>query len=301
MNHIAICCTDGSDLSLEAIEAGLSLLDRAQWDVRVVTVVPRTPADPEVPGLMPSGTFAPANATVGRDLADSREEALDNGLATARAVAERFGVPADKAQVLVGEPGPTVVHHLEEVGASLVLVGTRRLSRGARFMEGSVSDHLIRHSPCPVIVGGEDVAETPEGPVVVCIDKSERSVDAGGKVVPLLAEGLPVALATVVPVGITGVEDEGDEELVIRRREQKASKILTAAADTLDLPDAELIDLVDDTAAHALVALAKSRPVRMLVVGSRGRGGLVRAVLGSTAEQLVREAPCLVCVMPSRH
>jgi nucleotide-binding universal stress UspA family protein len=43
-----------------------------------------------------------------------------------------------------------------------------------------------------------------------------------------------------------------------------------------------------------------SRQSRMLVVGSRGRGGLAGMLLGSVSEQCVRHAECPVLVVPPR-
>lgn len=52
-----------------------------------------------------------------------------------------------------------------------------------------------------------------------------------------------------------------------------------------------------------LVALAREDPaIRLIVTGTHGRTGVSRAVIGSTAERVVRHAPCSVLVVrpPSR-
>jgi nucleotide-binding universal stress UspA family protein len=46
-------------------------------------------------------------------------------------------------------------------------------------------------------------------------------------------------------------------------------------------------------------AVAKERDVDLIVVGSHGRHGLPRALLGSVAEKVVRTAPCPVLVIRS--
>ncbi len=50
-------------------------------------------------------------------------------------------------------------------------------------------------------------------------------------------------------------------------------------------------------AATELVRLAHARPFDLVVVGTHGRRGLKRLVLGSVAERVVREAPCAVLVV----
>jgi len=51
-----------------------------------------------------------------------------------------------------GEPGPAIVEAAEAEGADLVIVGTRGRNRVERFVLGSVSDHVVRHAPCPVLI-----------------------------------------------------------------------------------------------------------------------------------------------------
>jgi nucleotide-binding universal stress UspA family protein len=51
-----------------------------------------------------------------------------------------------------GEPGQGIVAAAEAEGADMVIVGTRGLDRAGRFLKGSVSDYVIYHSICPVMV-----------------------------------------------------------------------------------------------------------------------------------------------------
>jgi nucleotide-binding universal stress UspA family protein len=51
-----------------------------------------------------------------------------------------------------GEPGQGIVAAAEAEGADMVVVGTRGLDRAGRFLLGSVSDYVVYHSSCPVMV-----------------------------------------------------------------------------------------------------------------------------------------------------
>ena len=51
-----------------------------------------------------------------------------------------------------GEPGHGIVAAAEAEGADLIVVGTRGLDRAGRFLLGSVSDYVVYHSVCPVLV-----------------------------------------------------------------------------------------------------------------------------------------------------
>ena len=61
--------------------------------------------------------------------------------------------------------------------------------------------------------------------------------------------------------------------------------------------EAEALAVADDiTPAATLVRLARERDAAAVVVGTRGRRGLTHVLLGSTAEEVVREAACPVVV-----
>lgn len=51
-----------------------------------------------------------------------------------------------------GEPGHSIVAAADAEGADLVIVGTRGLDRAGRFLLGSVSDYVVYHCSCPVLV-----------------------------------------------------------------------------------------------------------------------------------------------------
>lgn len=51
-----------------------------------------------------------------------------------------------------GDPGGSIVAAAEAEHADLVVVGTRGRSGAERMLLGSVSDHVVRHAECPVLV-----------------------------------------------------------------------------------------------------------------------------------------------------
>jgi nucleotide-binding universal stress UspA family protein len=51
-----------------------------------------------------------------------------------------------------GEPGRSIVAAAAAEKADLIVVGTRGLDRAGRFLLGSVSDHVVYHADCPVLV-----------------------------------------------------------------------------------------------------------------------------------------------------
>jgi nucleotide-binding universal stress UspA family protein len=76
-----------------------------------------------------------------------RERLLVNVVRDARAA----GVTAEFL-VWEGDPGGSIAAAAEAEQADLVVVGTRGRSSAGRMLLGSVSDHVVRHATCPVLV-----------------------------------------------------------------------------------------------------------------------------------------------------
>ena len=153
MGDTIIGCVDGSPLSLHALETGLALVDPAA-PVLVVAIVP--PLDPMlVTGTgMAGGTMSPEEF----DRLEAGEQAL--GADTVATAAARLAPRQVTTRVLAGEPGPSLVALAEEIDARAIVLGSRGRGGFKRAVLGSVSDHVIRHAPCPVLVTGAAADES---------------------------------------------------------------------------------------------------------------------------------------------
>ena len=65
---------------------------------------------------------------------------------------ETEGIEVAGTHVAVGRPDHEIVASGEELDVSLVVMGSRGLSRLDRALMGSVSDSVVRHARCPVLV-----------------------------------------------------------------------------------------------------------------------------------------------------
>jgi len=62
------------------------------------------------------------------------------------------GAKAIEVHLMLGEPEAVIVWLAEELGAGLVVAGSRGLGGMRRTLIGSVSDSVVRHAHCPVVV-----------------------------------------------------------------------------------------------------------------------------------------------------
>ena len=76
----------------------------------------------------------------------------------------RAGVVVDFL-VWEGDPGESIVEASQAEAADMIIVGSHGRSAVGRFLIGSVSDHVVRHATCPVLVvrSGTAGAETASG------------------------------------------------------------------------------------------------------------------------------------------
>jgi nucleotide-binding universal stress UspA family protein len=114
-----------------------------------------------------------------------------------------------------------------------------------------------------------------------------------------------VVVATVValthPVEVSGTGMAGGVMTPTQAAEEDAARrlegqqLLDATCAALGLGGADTA-LLDGDPGGALCDLARSAAADVVVIGTRGRGGLRRAVLGSVSDHVVRHAPCPVVI-----
>jgi nucleotide-binding universal stress UspA family protein len=147
---------------------------------------------------------------------------------------------------------------------------------------GSGQDGGYRHVACCV----EDVAA------------SERALDEAGRIAGLSGARLSLVHVVETPAAFTGGRSPWSppEERVAAELVERARAELEPAAASAGPADA--VVLQSDDAAGEVVAWARREGCDLLVACPR-RHGIARAILGSFASHLVRDAPCSVLLVPA--
>jgi nucleotide-binding universal stress UspA family protein len=142
-------------------------------------------------------------------------------------------------------------------------------------------------------------------PILLCTDGSDEATGALSFGLDLLGRDHQLVLVTVMNVpdeaslagsGHAGPElsqNEFDDQL--SQASETAEAAIGRAQSDLELGGVEVQILRGDPGA-AICQLASQLSARAIVVGTRGRGGLKRAFLGSVSDHVVRNAPCSVVV-----
>jgi nucleotide-binding universal stress UspA family protein len=149
------------------------------------------------------------------------------------------------------------------------------------------------------------MAAADDKPIIVCVDGSEAATRAAAAGIALIGGTPRVLVVTVAeepdPGLLSGSGHAGplmslDEfKLIDDNAQKQARATVEDAVAALGVENAETL-VVRGDAARALCQLATEAQARGLVMGTRGRSGIKRAVLGSVSDYVVRNAPCPVVV-----
>ena len=144
MAFTVLLCADGSDLAEQALADGLGVCQPAD---RVVVATVVESADPTlaVGTGMAGGVMSPGDV----------ERLQDDRMAAAKvlldATCERLGLAGAETAILDGQPGRALCDLAASLPASVIVMGTRGRGGIRRAVLGSVSDHVVRNAPCPVV------------------------------------------------------------------------------------------------------------------------------------------------------
>lgn len=205
------------------------------------------------------------------------------------------------------EPRAGLLQYVDRAGPDLLVMGTHGRRGPHRFLIGSVAERLVRFSPCPVLTvpyGSSAAAPGPDAPVLAPVDFSAATPDAlaWAKRVAALYEA-PLDLLHVV-VGAVPVPHfypllqrpplrpllETTPEL-----ERRATGEMERVVDSAPGPRVEVRrHLRSGVPAVEIVRFAREADASLIVMGTQGLSGVEHFLLGSTAEQTVRTAPCAV-------
>ncbi|HEY4175456.1 MAG TPA: universal stress protein [Kofleriaceae bacterium] len=225
-------------------------------------------------------------------------EASDKELDDAVALAKKAGV--NVSRTLVQDlPWTAIVQLLEHQGFDLCVVGTHGRTGLARVLLGSVTEKVLRHSPCSVLVVRPDGLPLHIAHALVPTDFSssaERALNAAAELVgPVgaitllnVAEfpiGLP-AEVSFVDYSARMQRDAADDLRTLAGRIGEHSSIAIQTTSRLGSPGAQTLALLD-----------ADPTIDIVVMGSHGRTGLKRFLLGSVAEKVVRHARTPVLVI----
>jgi nucleotide-binding universal stress UspA family protein len=253
-------------------------VDEKCW-ITVTSVVPPLTGDLDLTGV--------------KDIHASLAKPCEDALAEANRLAEQERVLI-KTVAEEGETYERIVDLADAENCDIIIMGRRGLRKVERTLVGSVTARVIGHTQ-------RDVLVVPAGALVgwkrilVATDGSKFSGLAVNKAVDFAkAYGGSLVVVSVVdvPTEFYAEAPQAVDDMVRKAKEYTAA--VRAQAEAAGVKAETFVGEAD--AFEAIVKLAREQDVNMIVVGSHGRTGLRRLLMGSVTEKVIGHATCPVLV-----
>lgn len=293
MSNSVLVPVDGSNFAEHALPYALGIARRTGATLHLALV--HVPADVVGP------TYPLTEA-----IQAHHEEQRDHETAYVEELVERLRPSGVKIRpaLLRGRVTPALAEYVDEEGIGVVVMTTHGRGGFQRTWLGSTADGLIRHCMIPLLLVRPADGTRDFGPdsdreirrIVAAVDGSEAAEAALGDALKLgITRGATVTLLHVLqpsvaaaspylPHSIQLTPDEAEAREAHMRRYMET----LAASDMMKGWRSEARVVLDFQAAPALLDVAEELDADLIVVGTHGRGGLRRLILGSVADKVIR-------------
>lgn len=271
---------DGSLTSLHALEESFKLAQNEGSWITVVSVIPPYTGDLDL-------------VAVGNIMASMRRP-CDEALKKAQEL-------ADKHKVLIktvceeGEPYERIIDLAQAENCDLIVMGRRGLRRLERVLVGSVTARVIGYSPIDVLVIPRDTTVGFKK-VLIATDGSRFSNVAEKKAIDFAKSyggELTIISVVDVPPEFYAESPKTVDELI-----NKAKSYVDAVKRDAELSGVRVETVVKEGEAYRVITdTAKEIGADVIVMGSHGRTGLKRLLMGSVTEKVIGHTPCPVLVV----
>ncbi|MHB8149401.1 MAG: universal stress protein [Desulfobulbia bacterium] len=270
---------DGSPSARNALSLASQLAREDKSWIKVLAVVPPYQGDLELIGV---SDIKEAIAGPGQEM-----------LAEARNLADREGISI-LTNLEQGEPYEQIVQVAEEENCDLIIMGRRGKNKMERELMGSVTARVIGHTSKDVLVTPEAGKLSWEN-ILLATDGSTCCDNA-------LARALEIAQERKVKLNAVSVVYTNDEfyalgQEVVKELYQEADKVLDKVRKWGgDLGVQTELFVRDGEPHQAINAMAAEISATLIIMGSHGRKGLTRFLMGSVTERVIGYADCPVLI-----
>ncbi|WP_265109940.1 universal stress protein [Halosolutus halophilus] len=288
--------TDGSEGALAGATRGLDLAVAAGADVHVLSVVDTS----DVEGV---------SAILEDDIDEARaaiETEAETAVETvARTVEERDPDLEVTTTIDRGKPFRVIESYVDTAGIDVVAMGTKGRAGLERVVLGSVTENVLRTVPVPVLAvppgagDAELTAETTEN-VLLPTDGSEGAVAAVDWGVTF-ADAFDAMLHTIYSADTSRFTGDAEPGEILTKLEREGEDALETVRDRARAAGVSVTGTVaSGPPARAILNYADENEIDLLAIGTHGRSGVERHLLGSVTENVVRNADVPVLCVPMR-
>ncbi len=284
-----LLATDGSSFSEGAIREAIRLAKQCSSKLSALSVIETNPE---------FETIAP-------QLLEKAEKTTREHLESVKARAKKEGVEC-ATSILEGEDSYNYISaEAAKSKTSMIIMGRRGKTGLRRLAMGSTTARVIGHAPCNVLVV-PSAAQVEFKSLVVATDGSRYSTAAASEAIGIAKRNN--SKLTVISVVPAELAMPTDVDFVVAQRERLAEKEMqTAEQNAKAVKEAAQKEGVAVQAfvmtgkpADAIIETARDKNADLIVVGSHGRTGLEKLLMGSVAERVIVLSTCAVLVVKGK-
>ena len=299
-----LLAVDGSEYSLAAIEEAARLPWPEGSVVRIVSVaeMPVSVAQWAMP--LPTASFKEWDSVF-------EERAVERITQAMAKFAEIAGAQTEAtAKTLRGDAKVAILDEAEHWGADLIIVGSHGYNALERIWLGSVSRAVASHSKCSVIIARRRHAQSAsEQPlkILLAVDGSQSSDAAveeiagrpwprGSEVKVILVLNLlftPAAETWALPESYYSLQEKTGREQAESAINRAVSRLRESNTER-EIPLTLMNEIILGHVEEEIIETAKEWGADLIVLGSHGKRGLERFLLGSVSQAVAYHAPCSV-------
>jgi nucleotide-binding universal stress UspA family protein len=279
-NKKMLVAIDGSESGMHALSESFKLAANEKSWITVVSVVPPYEGDLDLTGI----------GNIQQALKQPCEKALSE--ATTLAKTERALI---KTVCEEGVPHERIIDLAEAENCELIVMGRRGLSRAERALVGSVTARVIGYGQKDVLVIPSD-KPVEWKTILLATDGSKYSSSAAERAIDF-ADAYKGALKVLSIVDVPS-EFYGEAPEVVEDMIKKARAYVEEACKKAEARGVRAEGFVrEGETPEVIISLAKEESASTIVMGSHGRTGLKRLLMGSVTEKVIGHAPCPVLVV----
>lgn len=284
-----LLATDGSQFSEGAIREAIRLAKKCSSKLSAISVIETNPE----------------YETIAPQLLEKSEKTAREHLEAVKALAKKDGV--DCATGII--EGQDSYNYISEEAAknksSMIIMGRRGRTGLKRLAMGSTVARVIGHAPCNVLVVPR-AAVVEFKSIVLATDGSTYSTAAASEAIGIAKKnGARLTVISVVPAELatpTDVDFSAAQRELLADKEMQAAEKNAKAVKEAALKEGVTVQafVMTGRPADAVIETAKEQSADLIIVGSHGRTGLARLLMGSVAERVIVLTACAVLVVKAK-
>ncbi len=283
-----LLATDGSEYGEGAIREAIKLAKACASNLTVLSVIDY---NAEFEALAPQ-------------IVEKKEKAARKFLDAIEARARQEGIDCESL-ILEGEDVyRSITDEALKKKSTMIVMGRRGRTGLKRLVIGSVTARVIGHSPCNVLVVPKD-AQLDFKNIVVATDGSKYSTAAVSEAVAIAKRnGSALTVISAMPSELltpTDIDFTMNQQQLIAEQEMKETE--KNAKEAKETAQKEGVDVkafvLSGRPYEAIIQTAQETKADLIVLGSHGRTGIEKFLMGSVAERVILLSSCPILVVKS--